>query len=639
MEVKITFPDGEQKGFPSGVTPRQIAESIGPGLARAALAAKIDGRLIDLDSPINQDTQVHLITFKDPEGRDLYRHSSAHIMAQAVKRLFPQAKLAIGPAIEDGFYYDIDFPEPISPEDLSKIEQEMKKIIKEDIRFERRELSRKEALELFQKEGNKFKTELIRDLPEDTTVSLYTQAEFADLCRGPHIPSTRYLKAFKLTGLAGAYWRGDERREMLTRIYGTSFPDKKELKNHLILIEEAKRRDHRKLGKELDLFSFHTEGPGFPFFHDKGTVLFNQLINFCRTELRKKGYQEIRTPLILNEELWHKSGHWDHYRENMYFTKIDERDFAVKPMNCPGGLLIYKSRLHSYREFPIKVAEFGLVHRHEKSGVLHGLFRVRSFIQDDAHVFCLPDQLEEEIRKLVELILYFYKVFGFEDVLIELSTRPDGSIGSDEMWEKATNALQHTLDKMKINYKINPGEGAFYGPKIDFHIRDCLKRTWQCATIQVDFSMPERFDLTYVGSDGLEHRPVMIHRAIFGSLERFIGILIEHYGGNFPLWLAPVQVALLPIGESHFAWALEVEKILNKEGIRTQIDLGADKITRKVRNAEVQKIPWMLIFGDREVNDNTASLRLHGVGDVGTKNIPEIIQGLKEEIEERKVSS
>ena len=638
MEIKITLPDGDVKSYEAGVTPRQIAEGIGPRLAQEALAARINGRMIDLDTPIREDARLQLLTFKDPEGQDVYRHSSAHIMAQAIERLYPGAKLAIGPAIEDGFYYDIDFPQPIKPEDLTRIEQEMEKIALEDLPFQREEASREEALRIYEKMGNKYKMEIIREFPEGEIVSLYKQGEFVDLCRGPHIPSTKFLKAFKLTGLAGAYWRGDERREMLTRIYGTSFRDQKELKKHLALIEEAKKRDHRKLGKELDLFSFHPEGPGFPFFHPKGVVLFNELVQFCRQELAKRGYQEVKTPLILNEELWHRSGHWEHYRENMYFTSIDERDYAVKPMNCPGGLLVYKSRLHSYREFPLKVAEFGQVHRHEKSGVLHGLFRVRTFTQDDAHVFCLPEQLKDEIRKLVDLILYFYRIFGFEDVMIELSTRPESGIGSDEMWEEATTALQETLEDMKIDYKLNPGEGAFYGPKIDFHIRDCLKRTWQCATIQVDFSMPERFDLTFVGADGREHRPVMIHRAIFGSLERFLGILIEHYGGNFPLWLASVQAVVLPIGSVHFDWAREVCGILGQAGIRTELDESDEKIARKIRNAEMQKIPCMLIIGDREKEARSAALRRHQKGDVGQKSIEDIVMDLKKEIGEKRLS-
>jgi len=638
MEIKITFPDGDVKSYEAGVTPRQIAEGIGPRLAQEALAARINGRMVDIDTPILEDVRIQILTFKDPEGQDLYRHSSAHIMAQAVENLYPGAMLAIGPAIEDGFYYDIDFPQSLAPEDLPRIEQEMEKIVLEDLPFQREEVSREEALRLYEKRGNKYKMEMIREFPQGEIVSLYKQGKFVDLCRGPHIPSTRYLKAFKLTGLAGAYWRGDERREMLTRIYGTSFRDPRELKKHLALIEEAKKRDHRKLGRELDLFSFHSEGPGFPFFHPRGVVLFNELIQFCRQELAKRGYQEVKTPLILNEELWHRSGHWDHYRDNMYFTKIDERDFAVKPMNCPGGLLVYKSRLHSYREYPLKVAEFGQVHRHEKSGVLHGLFRVRTFTQDDAHVFCLPEQLKDEIKKLVDLILYFYRIFGFEDVMIELSTRPESSIGSDEMWDKATTALKETLEDMKIEHKLNPGEGAFYGPKIDFHIRDCLKRMWQCGTIQVDFSMPERFDLTYVGMDGKEHRPVMIHRALFGSLERFLGILIEHYGGNFPLWLAPVQTAVLPIGSAQVDWAKEVCGILDQAGIRAELDESEEKIARKIRNAEMRKIPCMLIIGDREKETRSAALRRHQKGDVGQKSIEDIVMDLKKEIEEKRLS-
>jgi threonyl-tRNA synthetase len=639
MEIKVTFPDGREKNFLAGITGRKIAEDIGPGLARVALAAKVNGKIVDLDTPVDSDSDFSIITFRDPEGKDIYRHSSAHIMAQAVKRLYPDARFAIGPSIEDGFYYDIQFKEAITPEDLPEIEKEMKKIIKENISFERSEISKEDAIKLFQDIGNKFKVELIRELPEGEIITIYKQGDFVDLCRGPHIPGTKSLKAFKLMALAGAYWRGDEKREMLTRIYGTSFSDKKDLKEHLALLEEAKKRDHRKLGKELDLFSFNPEGPGFPFFHPNGTILFNELIDFCRKELRKNGYQEIRTPIILNEDLWHKSGHWDHYRENMYFTKIDERSFVVKPMNCPGGLLIYKKNLHSYREFPIKTGEFGLVHRHEKSGVLHGLFRVRNFTQDDAHVFCLPEQLEDEIQSLVELILHFYRTFGFDDVLIELSTRPESSIGSDDVWERATSALQNTLEAMKIDYKLNPGDGAFYGPKIDFHIRDCLKRSWQCATIQVDFSMPERFDLTYVGADGKEHRPVMIHRAIFGSVERFLGILIEHYAGNFPLWLAPVQVAVLPISDKQIEWAKEIKDRLEEEGIRTEISSVNEKIGRKIRTAEVHKIPCMLILGDREVENRTVALRRHGIGDVGVMNLDELTSTLKKEIEEKRIKA
>jgi len=637
MNIKITFPDGKIQEYASGVTPAEIAAQIGPGLARAALAASLDGQLVDMNAPLKSDGALRFVTFQDPEGKDIYRHSSSHIMAQAIRRIWPEAALAIGPAIADGFYYDIALPQPISAEDLPRIEEEMERIVKEDLPFSRVEVPREEALEIFRKQGNKFKEEIISELPVDATVSLYRQGEFVDLCRGPHIPSTKYLKAFKLTAVAGAYWRGDEKRDMLTRIYGTSFSDKKDLKEHLQLLEEARKRDHRKLGKELGLFTFHQEGPGFPFFHPRGVVLYNTLTGFCREELQKRNYREVRTPIILHEQLWHQSGHWDHYKENMYFTTIDERQFAVKPMNCPGGLLIYKSTHHSYREFPIRVGEFGLVHRHEKSGVLHGLFRVRAFTQDDAHVFCLPEQLEDEIRGLVDLILYFYKVFGFEDVHIELSTRPEKSIGTDEVWEKATSALQNTLEHMNIVYKLNPGDGAFYGPKIDFHIRDCLKRTWQCATIQVDFSMPERFDLTYVGVDGQEHRPVMVHRAVFGSLERFMGILIEHYAGNFPLWLAPVQVMVLPIGGEQEAWALELIAMLRAAGIRAEIDLSSEKIGRKIRDAEIQKIPCMLVIGQREADGHSAAIRRHGAGDQGVKAAEELIRDLLAEIAEKRL--
>ncbi|HPB31186.1 MAG TPA: threonine--tRNA ligase [Candidatus Sumerlaeota bacterium] len=637
MNIKITFPDGKIQEYASGVTPAEIAAQIGPGLARAALAASLDGQLVDMNAPLKSDGALRFVTFQDPEGKDIYRHSSSHIMAQAIRRIWPEAALAIGPAIADGFYYDIALPQPISTEDLPRIEEEMERIVREDLPFSRVEVPREEALEIFRKQGNKFKEEIISELPVDATVSLYRQGEFVDLCRGPHIPSTKYLKAFKLTAVAGAYWRGDEKRDMLTRIYGTSFSDKKDLKEHLQLLEEARKRDHRKLGKELGLFTFHQEGPGFPFFHPRGVVLYNTLTGFCREELQKRNYREVRTPIILHEQLWHQSGHWDHYKENMYFTTIDERQFAVKPMNCPGGLLIYKSTHHSYREFPIRVGEFGLVHRHEKSGVLHGLFRVRAFTQDDAHVFCLPEQLEDEIRGLVDLILYFYKVFGFEDVHIELSTRPEKSIGTDEVWEKATSALQNTLEHMNIVYKLNPGDGAFYGPKIDFHIRDCLKRTWQCATIQVDFSMPERFDLTYVGADGQEHRPVMVHRAVFGSLERFMGILIEHYAGNFPLWLAPVQVMVLPIGGEQEAWALELIAMLRAAGIRAEIDLSSEKIGRKIRDAEIQKIPCMLVIGQREADGHSAAIRRHGAGDQGVKAAEELIRDLLAEIAEKRL--
>lgn len=634
MKIKVTLPDGSVKEFERGITPQKIAEQIREQLSDGVLAAKVNGKLIDLTQPLEEDCELRLLTFSDEEGQIVYRHTSSHILAQAVKRLYPGAKLAIGPAISDGFYYDIDFPGEFSADELPRIEQEMKKIVEENLPVTREELTRQQAIELFRSLGEDYKVELLEEI-EDELVSVYRQGEFVDLCRGPHCPSTGYIKAFKLLNVAGAYWRGDENRQMLQRIYGTSFPDQKMLDEHLQRLEEARTRDHRRLGRELDLFSFHDEAPGFPFFHPKGTVVYRLLIDFMREVLRQRGYTEVITPMILNEELWHRSGHWDNYKENMYFTVIDERHYAIKPMNCPGGLLIYKSNIHSYRELPLRVAEFGLVHRHELSGVLHGLFRVRAFTQDDAHIFCLPEQLEDEIQGCIDLMFYIYRTFGFEDFRVELSTRPQKSIGSDEMWEKATSALANSLDKLQIDYKINPGEGAFYGPKIDFHFLDCLRRSWQCGTIQVDFSMPERFDLTYIGSDGQRHRPVMIHRAILGSVERFLGILIEQYAGNFPLWLAPVQIRVLPITSQQNEYAQQVFEMLRQEGFRVEIDTGSDKIGYKIRAAETQKIPCMLIIGKKEVASNTVSLRRHKLGDLGSVSLPELIHRLREEITHR----
>jgi len=557
-------------------------------------------------------------------------------MAQAVKRVIPEAKVTIGPAIEDGFYYDFDLPEPLTPETLARIEDEMKKIIEEGHEIRRRELPREEAIALFRQRGEPYKVEIIEDLPADQTISCYEQGEFVDLCRGPHLPSTAAVKAFKLLNVAGAYWRGDSRNRMLQRIYGTSFPDRKMLDEHLRLLEEARKRDHRRIGKDLDLFSFHEEGPGFPFFHPKGVVIFNEIVGFLRQELARRNYLEIMTPLILNEELWHRSGHWDHYKENMYFTEIDERTYAVKPMNCPGGLLVYKTSLHSYRDLPLKIAEFGRVHRHELSGVLHGLFRVRSFTQDDAHIFTTPEQLEDAITETIEFIRYVYHVFGFEDYHMELSTRPEKSIGSDEMWDNATSALQNALEKLGIDYKLNPGDGAFYGPKIDFHIRDCLRRSWQCGTIQVDFSMPERFDISYVGADGQKYRPVMVHRAIVGSLERFIGVLLEHTAGNLPVWLAPVQVAVLPISDKLNEYAGRVYESLRNAGVRATLDGGQEKIGAKIRNAELLKVPCMLIVGQKEADAGAVSVRRHGKGDQGSQPLDQFIPEILREIAERR---
>lgn len=627
-QVQITLKDGIKKSYPKGITLYEIAEDISKRLAKEALAAKVNGVLKDLSYKVEEDCQVEILTFDDEEGRQVFWHSSSHVMAQAVKRLFPEVKLAIGPAIDEGFYYDFEREESFSPSDLEKIEKEMAKIIAEDYAFSRQDISRLEALRDLEEQNELYKVELVQDLPEDANISFYKQGEFTDLCAGPHIPSTGKIKAFKLTSLAGAYWRGDERNKMLQRIYGISFPKKSMLDEYLARIEEAKKRDHRKLGKELDLFSLHEEGPGFPFFHPKGMVLWNILIDFWRREHIKRGYQEIKTPIILNEQLWRRSGHWDHYKENMYFTKIDEMDYAVKPMNCPGSILMYKTHSHSYRDLPIRLGELGIVHRHEKSGVLHGLMRVRCFTQDDAHIFMMPSQIEDEILGVIDLVDYFYKIFGFE-YNVELSTRPEDSMGSDELWEQATSALQKALEKKGMPYKINEGDGAFYGPKIDFHLKDSLGRTWQCGTIQLDFQMPERFDLTYIGPDGEKHRPVMIHRVVFGSIERFIGILIEHYGGAFPVWLAPVQARILPISEKHLDYGGQVKQRLEEAGIRVELDERNEKIGYKIRDAQVQKVPYMLIVGDKEASENTVSVRVREKGDIGQKTIESFIEEVK----------
>lgn len=632
--IKATLPDGSAREYPAGTSLLDIAKSISPRLAKEALAAKVDTRLVDLNTPLEQDAEVKFLTFDDEEGRQVYRHSTAHVMAQAVERLYPGVRLAIGPAIADGFYYDFDAPEPFTPEDLAKIEKEMEKIIKEDLPFERSELSRPEALARFGEAGQDYKVELIEDLPEDAPLSCYRQGDFTDLCMGPHVPSTGRLKSVKLTSVAGAYWRGSEKNKMLQRIYGTSFPKKSLLDEHLFRIEEAKRRDHRRLGTELELFSIQDEGPGFPFFHPKGMVLRNELEKFWREEHKKRGYQEIRTPIILNRSLWEQSGHWDHYRENMYFTKIDEGDFAVKPMNCPGGILIYKSKLHSYRDLPIRMGELGLVHRHELSGALHGLMRVRCFTQDDAHIFMLPSQVKDEIIGVINLEDDFYKAFGFP-YHVELSTKPEKAMGSDEIWELATGALREALEARGLEYKVNEGDGAFYGPKIDFHLKDSLGRTWQCGTIQLDFVMPEKFDLTYIGEDGQKHRPVMIHRTIFGSLERFIGILTEHYAGAFPAWLAPVQVRVLPITDRHGEYARQVTGTLDAAGIRVELDTRNEKIGYKIREAQAQKIPYMLVAGDKEAESGSVAVRHRSKGDLGAMPLAEFQAALLEEIKNR----
>ncbi|MCF7935796.1 MAG: threonine--tRNA ligase [Synergistales bacterium] len=588
-----------------------------------AVAARVDGHLHSLAEKVDRDAEIEPVPADSEEGLEILRHSTSHLMAQAVLRLFPGASLGIGPAIKEGFYYDIDIPEGLREDDLPRIEEEMRSIAREALPVERRVLPREEAIALFRQQGQHYKVELIEELP-DEEISCYQQGGFIDLCRGPHVENTGVLQHFALLSLAGAYWRGDENNPMLTRIYGTAFPDKKSLKAYLNRLEEAKRRAHQKLGKELDLFSFHPEGPGFPFFHPKGMTIINTLVDFWRREHVKRGYDEIRTPLMLDKDLWIQSGHWDHYRENMYFTQIDEQDYAIKPMNCPGGIMVYKAGLHSYRELPMRVAELGTVHRHERSGVLHGLMRVRSFTQDDAHLYVTPQQLKDEIKGIMALDHYFYNdVFGFT-YHVELSTKPEKAMGDPSLWEEAEQALQESLEEEQVPYKVNPGDGAFYGPKIDYHLQDCIGRTWQCGTIQVDFQMPEKFDLTYIGEDGGEHRPIMLHRTVYGSLERFLGILIEHYAGAFPFWLAPVQVRVLPVAGDHHSYADEVYSRLKGWGIRVECDRRDEKLGKRIRDAEVNKVPYMLVLGDRERESGQVSVREKNKGDLGSMTVPEL---------------
>ncbi|HIS84287.1 MAG TPA: threonine--tRNA ligase [Candidatus Faecivicinus avistercoris] len=613
----------------SGVNALDLSGKISKELKKEALAARLNGRVISLVTPIEEEGVLEIVGFNDEDGRRTLRHTASHVLAQAVKHLRPEAKLAIGPAIENGFYYDFDVDEPFTPEFLAQVEKEMQKLIKLNERVERFELPRAEALELMKDEP--YKVELINDLPEGETISFYRQGDFTDLCAGPHLPSTGKIKAVKLTSIAGAYWRGSEKNKMLQRIYGTAFTNREELDAYLARIEEAKKRDHRKLGRQLDLFDIREEGPGFPFFYPKGMVLRNQLEDYWREIHRKHGYEEIKTPIMLNRSLWERSGHWDHYQENMYTTKIDDVDFAIKPMNCPGGILVYERKKWSYRDLPIRSGELGLVHRHELSGALHGLMRVRCFTQDDAHIFMTPDQIRDEIKGVYQLIDEVYKVFGFE-YHVELSTRPENSIGTDEMWELATDGLRGALDDLGVKYVVNEGDGAFYGPKIDFHLTDCLGRTWQCGTIQLDMNLPERFDLTYTGPDGQEHRPVMIHRVVFGSIERFIGILTEHFAGAFPLWLAPVQVRLMTITDRADEAAKAVQAKLEDAGIRTEIDLRNEKIGFKIREAQVQKIPYMLVLGDKEAENGVVAVRKRGEGDIGQMTPDELLAKLREEI-------
>ncbi|GAA0718318.1 threonine--tRNA ligase [Clostridium malenominatum] len=634
--VKVTLKDGKILEIEKGVKVSEIAMKISPALYKKAVGAKINGESGDLMTPVEEDITLEILTFDDEDGRKTLRHTASHILAQAVKNLYPNTKLAIGPAIDNGFYYDFDTDVIFTPEMLEKIEKEMEKIIKEDLALERFELPRDEAIKFMKEKGEDYKVELIEDLPEGETISFYKEGEFVDLCAGPHVPSTGKVKAVKLLSVAGAYWKGSEKNKMLQRIYGTAFTKKSDLEEYLNMLEEAKKRDHRKIGKELELFTIYEEGPGFPFFLPKGMTVRNLLEYFWREKHIEAGYQEIKTPIILNEQLWHRSGHWDHYKENMYFTKIDEEDFAVKPMNCPGAILTYKNSLHSYREFPLRLAELGLVHRHELSGALHGMMRVRCFTQDDAHIFMTRDQIKDELLKVIKLIDDFYKVFGFE-YHVELSTRPENSMGSDEDWEVATNGLKDALEEIGLPYKVNEGDGAFYGPKIDFHLKDCIGRTWQCGTIQLDFQMPERFDLSYVGPDGEKHRPVMVHRVVFGSIERFIAILIENYAGAFPAWLAPIQVRVMNITDSQKEYANGVVNKLKNSGIRVEMDERNEKIGYKIREAQLKKIPYMIVIGDKEMAEEKVAVRSRKGGDLGSMDLSQFISQLTEEINNKNV--
>ena len=630
--MKITLKDGSSKEYAQSMSVIDIAKDISEGLARVATAGEVDGEVVDLRTVIDKDCELNILTFNDEKGKGAFRHTTSHIMAQAIKRLYPETKLAIGPSIEDGFYYDIDRETPLVTEDLEKIEAEMKKIVKEDLPIKQYTMPRAEAIAYFKEKDEPYKVELIEDLPEDSVISFYSQGEFTDLCAGPHLMSTKPVKAFKLTSLAGAYWRGSEKNKMLQRVYGTSYPKKAELEEYLHMMEEAKKRDHRKLGKELGLFMMREEGPGFPFFLPKGMELKNQLLDYWREIHKKAGYVEISTPIMLSRHLWETSGHWDHYKDNMYTTVIDDEDFAIKPMNCPGGILVYESEPRSYRDLPLRMGELGLVHRHEKSGQLHGLMRVRCFTQDDAHIFMTPEQVRDEIKGVVKLINEVYSLFGFK-YHVELSTRPEDSMGSDEDWDMATEALRGALDDLGLPYVVNEGDGAFYGPKIDFHLEDSIGRTWQCGTIQLDFQLPLRFNLEYTGADGEKHRPIMIHRVIFGSIERFIGILIEHFAGAFPTWLAPVQVKVLPISDKYMDYAQKVLDELNNSGVRAEIDTRAEKIGYKIREAQMKKIPYMLVVGAKEEEDGLVSVRSRFEGDEGQKTLADFLAAIKMEIQ------
>ena len=633
-DVKIILPDGSAKEYAAGTTLGEAVKQLSNSLAKKVLAANVNGELTDLREELVDGSEVAFLTFEEDGGKHTLRHTASHILAQAVKRLWPEAKLAIGPAIDKGFYYDIDMEHTLTPEDLGKIEKEMSRIVKENLPITKSVMSRQEAIEFFKSKNEDYKVELIEDLPEDAVISCYAQGDFIDLCAGPHVASTGKVKAFKLQSIAGAYWRGDEKNKMLQRIYGTAFEKKEELDAYLHMLEEAAKRDHRKLGKELGLFVIKEEGPGFPFFLPKGMALRNELENFWREVHHEFDYEEIRTPIILNKQLWETSGHWFHYRENMYTTIIDDEEYAIKPMNCPGGILVYQNEMHSYRDFPLRYAELGLVHRHELSGALHGLFRVRAFTQDDAHVFMLPDQMQSELMKVIELFDRIYSQFGLK-YHVELSTKPDNAMGDDAIWEAATEALRNAIEAKGIDYVINPGDGAFYGPKLDYHIEDSLGRTWQCGTIQLDMNLPERFNVEYIGEDGQKHRTIMIHRACFGSMERFIGILTEHYAGAFPTWMAPVQVKVLPISEKHVEYANQLAKQMRHDYVRVEVDDRNEKIGYKIRQAQMEKVPYMLVVGDKEMEDNSVNVRKHGGDELGTVPFDEFFNSIKIEIKER----
>ena len=633
-DVKIILPDGSAKEYAAGTTLGEAVKQLSNSLAKKVLAANVNGELTDLREELVDGSEVAFLTFEEDGGKHTLRHTASHILAQAVKRLWPEAKLAIGPAIDKGFYYDIDMEHTLTPEDLGKIEKEMSRIVKENLPITKSVMSRQEAIEFFKSKNEDYKVELIEDLPEDAVISCYAQGDFIDLCAGPHVASTGKVKAFKLQSIAGAYWRGDEKNKMLQRIYGTAFEKKEELDAYLHMLEEAAKRDHRKLGKELGLFVIKEEGPGFPFFLPKGMALRNELENFWREVHHDFEYDEIRTPIILNKQLWETSGHWEHYRENMYTTIIDDEEYAIKPMNCPGGILVYQNEMHSYRDFPLRYAELGLVHRHELSGALHGLFRVRAFTQDDAHVFMLPSQMQSELMKVIELFDRIYSQFGLK-YHVELSTKPDNAMGDDAIWEAATEALRNAIEAKGIPYVINPGDGAFYGPKLDYHIEDSLGRTWQCGTIQLDMNLPERFQIEYVGEDGQKHRPIMIHRACFGSMERFIGILTEHYAGAFPTWMAPVQVKILPISEKHVEYAKDLAKQMHRDYVRVEVDDRSEKIGYKIRQAQMAKVPCMLVVGDKEVEEGTVNVRKHGGDELGSVPFEEFFNSIKTEIKER----